>query len=144
MRKILALQPSCAVGAASRVAEARDRTFSFRHFSPHAGTGFHLPHHGPKFHYRGFFGKHRHFKPWPFGHFGQRPGTPSSGALALDQHPRPGADRQWIRLHVQHHPAGELLIHRLPGIARQADGGGGPIQPSAPWGRSAALFATAG
>jgi hypothetical protein len=61
-----------AVGMASRVAEARDRTFSFRHFSPHAGTGFHLPDHGLKFHHRGFFGKHRHFKRGPFGHFGHR------------------------------------------------------------------------
>jgi hypothetical protein len=65
MRKILVLAAVlAAVGMASRIADARDRTFSFWHFSPHAGTGFHLPHHG------GFFGKHRHFKPWPFGHFG--------------------------------------------------------------------------
>jgi outer membrane protein assembly factor BamB len=47
-----------------------------------------------------------------------------SGPLPLDQHPRPGADRQRVRLHVQHDPAGELLVHRLLGVARQADGVG--------------------
>jgi hypothetical protein len=67
MRKILVLAAIvAAVGMVSQATEARDRTFSFRHFSPHAGTGFHLPHHG------GFFGKHRHFKPWPFGQLGHR------------------------------------------------------------------------
>jgi hypothetical protein len=73
MRKILVLAAGlAALGMASQAAEARDRTFSFRHLSPHAGTGFHLPHRGLKFHHRGFFGTHRHFKPWPFGHFGHR------------------------------------------------------------------------
>src|SRR5687767_2827283 len=47
-----------------------------------------------------------------------RPGTPSSGALGLDQHARPGTDRQGVRLHVQHHLAGERLVHRLLGVAR--------------------------
>jgi hypothetical protein len=60
-----------ALGLGSQAAEARDRAFSFHHFSPHAGAGFHRPHHGLKFHHHGF-GKHRHFKPWPFGHFGHR------------------------------------------------------------------------
>jgi hypothetical protein len=73
MSKILVLAAILAsLGMASQAAEARDRTFSFRHFSPHAGTGFLLPHYGFKFHHRGLFGKHRHFKPWPFGHFGNR------------------------------------------------------------------------
>ena len=73
MRKILVLAAIvAAVGMVSQAAEAGDRTFSFRHFSPHAGTGFHRPHLSLKFHHRGFFGKHRHFKPLPFGHFGHR------------------------------------------------------------------------
>jgi len=73
MCKILVLAAIvAAVGMGSHAAEARDRTFSFRQFSPHAGAGFHLPHHGLKFHHRSFFGKHRHFKPWRFGHFGHR------------------------------------------------------------------------
>jgi hypothetical protein len=33
-----------------------------------------------------------------------RPQTPSSDALALDQHARPGADRQRVGVHVQHDP----------------------------------------
>jgi hypothetical protein len=33
---------------------------------------------------------------------GLGPGIPSSGALALDQHPRPSADRQGVRLYVRH------------------------------------------
>jgi hypothetical protein len=56
-----------ALGMASQVAEARDRTFSFRHFSGHASAKMHLRHHGFKFHHAGFFGKPRHF-----GHFGHR------------------------------------------------------------------------
>jgi hypothetical protein len=73
MGKILVLAAILAsLGITSPAAEARDRTFSFRHFSPHAGTGFLLPHYGFKFRHRGLFGKHRHFKPWPFGHFGHR------------------------------------------------------------------------
>jgi hypothetical protein len=73
MRNILVIAAIlAAAGMASQAAEARDRTFSFRHFSPHAGAGFHLPHHGFKFRHHGFFGKHHQFKPWPFGHFGHR------------------------------------------------------------------------
>ena len=36
----------------------------------------------------------------------------------FDQHAGAGADRQRVRLHVQHDPAGELLVHRLLGVAR--------------------------
>jgi hypothetical protein len=68
MRKILVFAAIlAALGVASQAAEARDRTFSFRHFSPHAGVRLHLRHHSFGFHHGGFFGKPRHF-----GHFGHR------------------------------------------------------------------------
>jgi hypothetical protein len=73
MRKILALAAIlAALGMASQAAEARDRTFSFRHFSPHATPRLHVLQRGFKFHHRGFFGEPRHFKPRHFGHFNHR------------------------------------------------------------------------
>ena len=57
-----------ALGVASQVTEARDRTFWFHHFPPNAGAKLLLRHHGLKFHHGGFFGKPRHFG--PFGHRG--------------------------------------------------------------------------
>ena len=46
--------------------------------------------------------------------------TPPSGALALDQHARPGADRQGVGLHVQHDPSGRTVGPPPLGAARQA------------------------
>ena len=58
-----------ALALSQQPAAAGDRGVGFRHFSPHRAAKLHLPHH-PKFHHRGFVGKHRHFKPRHFGHFG--------------------------------------------------------------------------
>jgi hypothetical protein len=60
-----------ALGMASELAEARDRGFSFRHFSGHAGPKLHLRDPGFKFHRGGFVGKGRAFKSQRFGHVGQ-------------------------------------------------------------------------
>ena len=71
MRKIVMLAAMlAALGLPLQPAEAGDRGFGFRHFSGQTGAKFHRPHHGLKFHHRGLVGKHRHFKPRHFGHFG--------------------------------------------------------------------------
>ena len=74
MRKIMLLAAVvAAVAMASQPAEARDRGFGSRHFSPHSGPKLHVRHHGLKFHHHGgVFGKHRPFKSRHFGHFSRR------------------------------------------------------------------------
>jgi hypothetical protein len=72
MRKMMVLTVVvAALGMASELAEARDRGFSFRHFSGHAGPKLHLRDPGYKFHRGGFVGKGRAFKSQRFGHVGQ-------------------------------------------------------------------------
>jgi hypothetical protein len=47
-------------------ADAGERGFGFRHFSPHSGWKMHRPQHRFEFHRSHSFGKHRHFKPRHF------------------------------------------------------------------------------
>ena len=61
-----------ALGMASQPTDARDRGFSFRNFSGHAGPKLHMRHPGVKFHHGGFVGKPRAFKSPHFGHFAHR------------------------------------------------------------------------